>query len=166
MSTMCWQETLQTLLTKPNKRLAVVGIGHELRGDDAVGLYIIRELQAQLPPQEYMVLFKAGAVPENMTGVLRRFQPDTVLLIDAVDMGKPPGTPGLFEACDTTHFTASTHTLPLSVFADYLTKEIGCRVLLLGIQPLQLALAKDISTPVQHGANTIIHEFQRAFKAA
>ena len=33
----------------------------------------------------------AGAAPENCTGLLRRFRPDLVLLVDAAEMGEAAG---------------------------------------------------------------------------
>jgi Ni,Fe-hydrogenase maturation factor len=44
--------------------------------------------------------------------------------------------------------TSSTHTLPLHVIADYLQREMGCRVLFLGLQPKVLGFGETISAEV------------------
>jgi Ni,Fe-hydrogenase maturation factor len=44
--------------------------------------------------------------------------------------------------------TSSTHTLPLHVIADYLTQELGCRVVFLGLQPKSVAFGDAISNEV------------------
>jgi hydrogenase maturation protease len=86
MSSKCWQETLTAILTQPNKRLAIVGIGHELRGDDGVGVTIVRRLQETCSGSDSLLLLDAGSAPENCTGILRRFAPDVIVLLDAVEM--------------------------------------------------------------------------------
>jgi hypothetical protein len=43
MSTKCWKTSLSRLLnqsTSENKRIAIVGIGNEMRGDDAAGMLV------------------------------------------------------------------------------------------------------------------------------
>ena len=72
-------------------RTAMLGIGHELRGDDAAGLEVARRLQALVVGQPDSLILETGPVPENFTGPLRRFAPDLVLLVDAALMGEPAG---------------------------------------------------------------------------
>lgn len=78
-------------------RLAIVGIGSELRSDDAAGVLIARRLASRLPPRSNVLILDAGAVPESFTGPLRRFQPSMVLLVDSANLGLEPGQTGLLE---------------------------------------------------------------------
>ncbi len=71
-------------------RTAILGIGQELRGDDALGLEIARRLQKKLSGREDVLILLAGPAPENFTGALRRFAPQRVILVDAALMGEPP----------------------------------------------------------------------------
>src|SRR5512140_3323761 len=92
-----WQERLRAELQRLTKadlppRLAVMGIGHELCGDDAVGMQIAGMLRPVIADEEGLIVLEAGPAPENFTGVLRRFQPDCVLLVDSALMGEEPGT--------------------------------------------------------------------------
>ncbi len=119
----------------PSLRVAVLGIGHELQGDDAAGVLIARHLQSLLGPSEERLILCAGPAPENCCGALRRFEPDLVLMIDAAQMYEAPGTVRLISCQDVTGIGASTHTLPLHILAKYLTSELGCEITLLGIQP-------------------------------
>lgn len=121
--------------TTHSLRVAVVGIGHELQGDDAAGVLIARRLQTLLGPSEERLILSAGPAPENCCGALRRFAPDLVLMIDAAQMDEVPGTVRLISYQDVTGVGASTHTLPLHILVRYLTSELGCEIILLGIQP-------------------------------
>ena len=125
-------------------RVAVVGIGHTLCGDDAAGVVLAEALQLELEGCEHVLVVAAGPVPENYSGLLRRFCPDLVLLVDAANMDETPGIVGWLEWQETTGNSTSTHSLPLRLFAQYLTLELGCEVALLGIQPSQ----NDIGCPV------------------
>ena len=77
-------------------------------------------------------LCEAGHAPENKTGELRKFAPDLVLLIDAAEMGKEPGTVAWISEEDIDGMSASTHSLPLSMLAHYLTLELNCKVTIAG----------------------------------
>src|SRR5687768_17220698 len=162
MSSKCWQESLQANLSQKSKRLAVVGIGHELRGDDALGVLIIRQLQQECLKSEHVLLVEGGSAPENVTGSLRRFQPDMVLLIDAVDMNQPPGSIEIVDWHNSRESAASTHTLSLRLFADYLCCELNCAVVLLGIQPLAAEFAMPLTHPIQVSVEAVANYLQSA----
>ena len=80
-------------------------------------------------------MIEAGPAPENHSYQLRRFQPDLVILIDAAQMNLAPGEIRLIDLNAIDGFGASTHTTPLALFAHYLRGELGCEILLIGIQP-------------------------------
>src|SRR5512147_1394215 len=116
-------------------RVAILGIGNELSGDDGAGVRVVRELAARLPATPGVLLIDGGVAPENFTGPLRRFQPDLVLEIDAALLDEPPGTTRAIDWREADGLSASTHTLPPSVLASYLVSELKCDVRLIGIQP-------------------------------
>lgn len=134
-----WKASLQSLLTHQtaDSKIAIVGIGNTFRSDDAAGVLVARALQESrfLAGRETVLVMDAGHAPENGTGQLRRFEPDLVLLIDAADMGELPGAIRLIGMDEIEGMSASTHTLPLSMLAKYLSLELNCDVKLLGIQP-------------------------------
>jgi hydrogenase 3 maturation protease len=118
-------------------RVAIVGIGNEFNGDDAAGVLVARKLSVQECSADagHVLVIEAGQAPENITGELRRFQPQVVLLIDAAQMNAEPGEIAWIPWESTSGMSASSHSLPLSMLARYLTLEFGCQVHLLGIQP-------------------------------
>ncbi len=149
-----WQERLARWVRNPGKRLALVGIGNEQRRDDAAGVWIARRL-APLASDSLLIL-DAGHAPENSTAALRRFAPDSILLIDAAEMGEAPGSVRLLETAEIEGMSASTHSLPLSMLADYLRLELGCEVLLLGIQPASTEYGEGIGEEVGEALRRII----------
>jgi hydrogenase 3 maturation protease len=117
--------------------VAIVGIGNEFNGDDAAGVLVARKLSMRECSDDagHVLIIEAGQAPENITGELRSFQPQVVLLIDAAQMDVDPGDIDWIPWETTTGMSASSHSLPLSMLARYLTLEFECTVHLLGIQP-------------------------------
>lgn len=189
MSMSSWQSSLQTRLAKhPRPKVVVLGIGHELRGDDAAGVVVARELSviasgaaakqslsgteeiasaqtARLAMTQPLII-DAGAAPEAFTGQLRRFRPDLVIMIDAAQLDQPPGTVRAIEWRDALGLSASTHTLPLSVIAEYLVNELGCDIIIIGIQPAANEFDTPLSSQVRRAANEVIAGLQSILLAA
>jgi len=174
-----WQNSLRARLAKrPRKgeheprpyRVAVLGIGNELRGDDAAGVIVARELQSVVGASLALAqgdrqgsplhIINAGAVPEAFTGQLRRFAPDLVLMIDAAQLNEPPGTIRLIEWQDTVGLSASTHSLPLNVIAQYLISELNCEVIIIGLQPEANEFDTPLSPAMRHAVDEVIGELR------
>jgi len=128
---------------KNTSRLAIVGIGDELIPPDRLGMFAAREIEQQHLPG--VKVFLAGTVPESSTGPLRRYQPEHVVFLDAADMGAQPGTIAVIEPEGIRADLISTHVLPLTVVMDYVERESGTGVTLLGIQPDLREPDKDLS---------------------
>ena len=148
-------------ITKANPpgRLSIVGIGSELAGDDAVGLAVVNSLLADQKKgllSKQVLLINAGPSPENFSGQLRQFKPDLVILIDAAEMILEAGEIWWLNWEETIGLSASSHTLPLSIFSRYLSDELHCQVALLGIQPHQLDLGKPLSPPIHLAKKRIV----------
>jgi hydrogenase 3 maturation protease len=143
-------------------RVAVVGIGNELNGDDGVGVWVARNLQEAVGrvADSPVLIVEAGTAPENVTGALRKFAPILILLIDAAQLNEPPGTIGWVDWRETTGISAITHGLPLHVIAQYLVTEIGCEVALIGIQPRGNAFDTPLSPEVQHAVDEVVQVLQ------
>lgn len=141
-----WNQQIRQII-QTHERIAIVGVGNELRGDDAVGVQIVRNLQQVLPSGDTVLLCEAGSAPENFTGVLRRYKPDLILIVDAVQMDADtsPGRVCLMEMTELADNFASTHSLSLNAFSKYLQNDLYCSVLLLGIQPADLTLNAPLS---------------------
>ncbi len=100
----------------------------------------------------------AGQAPENATAELRRFAPDIILLIDAAEMNEEPGSIRFINMEELDGMSASTHSMPLSMLARYLTLELGCEIKLLGIQLQSNEVGESISPPVLKSVGEIADE--------
>ena len=108
-------------------------------GDDAVALRIVELLEPHVGDGKPIHTFIGATAPENCTGPIRRLNPSHLIVIDAADLGKPPGTTELLDLERLTGVTFCTHALPLNVVVDYILKACPeCKAIVLGVQPEQL----------------------------
>jgi hydrogenase 3 maturation protease len=144
--------------------VAVVGVGQELNGDDAAGVLVAQALlrqqragssDAPRPVPFTLLVVEAAHAPENCTGAIRRFAPDIVILVDAAEMGDPPGTVRWLDWRDTSGLGASTHTLSLYLMAKYLAADLACDIGLIGIQPQDTSLGAAVSSVVRRAIRSV-----------
>ena len=131
----------------------VLGIGNRLGGDDAAGTCVVDMLnqrrhrtKAFLPTE--IIAIDAGTAPESYTSVIRKHRPDLLILIDAADMGLPPGALRTIAPERISILSFSTHTIPLSLFVSYVEEFCG-KVLLVGVQPERTETGSGISKAVR-----------------
>ena len=142
-------------MLKGARRVAVVGVGSELRGDDAAGIEVVRRLRRQLKSPN-LLLVEGGVAPESFTSRIRRFKPSHVLLIDATDFGARPGDVILAEPEAIKGRSISTNTMPLSLLASYLREQTGAKILLLGIQPASAEMGTPMSGEVKKAIDKVV----------
>ena len=167
-----WKTSLNLLLQKltsesaKSSRIAILGVGNQFRADDAVGVLIARALSNRdcALDTEHILIIEAGHAPENTTAELRKFAPDLVFIIDAAEIGQQPGAIQWIpeEAID--GMSASTHSLPLSMLARFLTLDLNCTVTLLGIQPGSNAVGGEISPEVLQAIQEIVEELDQSIQ--
>ena len=144
---------------KSAKRVAILGIGSPLRGDDALGPVLIEELKKSLKKTKSRIplkLFSCGVTPESYTGEIKRFKPSLILIVDAVDMGKAAGQISIIDAgSQSANVSFSTHGLPLKMLIDYLNLSLGCSIVTIGIQPKSITFGLPISVKVDKAIKNI-----------
>lgn len=152
------REKLKPLAEDRTYRIAVLGIGNELNGDDSAGIWAARKLRAKLTDRPNLLIMDCGSIPENATGPLRRFQPQLILLVDAADLDVTAGAICLVELNQVGGFSASSHTLPLSVLAGFMKNDFNCEVALFCIQPQSLEFDTALSSQVEFAVNQFVDE--------
>ena len=135
------------------KILVVLGIGNPMRGDDAVGIEIVRLLKGKVPKN--VKLLECQIVPENFIGEIKRFNPSHVLMIDAAHFEANPGEARLIPPERISGITFSTHNIPLYVLAEILRETTGAKVLLLAVQPKTTGFGEEITPEIQNAARNI-----------
>lgn len=105
---------------------------------------------------EHVLIMDSGHAPENSTAALRRFAPEIILMIDAAEMNERPGSIRWIDMNELDGMSASTHSMPLSMLARYLTLELNCEIKLLGIQPQSNTVGEWVSPQVVESVNEIV----------
>ena len=152
------------------RRVAFLGIGHPLRRDDAAGVEFCRRMAPALAGRDDVLVVAGGPAPENCVGALRAFAPQQVIVVDAARMGQPPGTLLRIDPSDPRVAGASTHTLPLPAFFDYMETTLGCDVTLLGIEPADTSfgegLTPAVAQAVEQAAREALMQFELSLSAS
>jgi hydrogenase 3 maturation protease len=145
----------------------VLGIGNRLGGDDAAGICVVDMLKPALRPlaagrhkartlhSRGVTAIDAGTAPESYTSVIRRHRPDLLILVDAADMGLPPGTRRTIPLEKISLLSFSTHHMPLSMFVSYVDEFCG-KVLLVGVQPEGTEMGDHLSEAVRKSVNELV----------
>jgi hydrogenase maturation protease HycI len=136
------RKTLLKTLSEAD-RIAVLGVGSDLRGDDAAGVLVARRLMPSCAGAgSKCAVFEGGTAPENLTGEILRFvrgrgdgERGHVVFVDTADMGLKPGSICLLERGDLAGVSFSTHQLPLSIIMDYLQASLPVDITIIAIQP-------------------------------
>lgn len=122
-------------------KIVIVGIGNIIRGDDGFGPLLIEKIK----DGARVVCLDAGTAPENYLGKIAKENPDTVLIIDAVHLGKNPGEYEILKGEDIAKCGFTTHDISPVMFIEYLTRETGADIYMLGVQPQSIDLGFEIS---------------------
>ncbi len=129
----------------------IVGIGNILKGDDGVGSIVAERLIESTK----LNIIDAGVSLENYAGPIVKIKPDTVILIDAVDLEKKPGAVEIIQTNDFSIMHFSTHGLSLKFFINYLCDQGINNVIIIGIQPETFDLGSNVSKAVETSAKEI-----------
>ena len=135
------------------RRVVVVGIGSPMRRDDRVGLKVL-ELLAGKTPRDVLLL-PTETVPESYTGSIRSYAPTHVVLIDAANFAGVPGEARVVSPRAIVNSSVSTHSLPLHVFINYVRETICERVLLVGVQGVDIGIGEGLTPEVELGAGRL-----------
>lgn len=139
------ENKLKKFLNKP-KKVVLIGVGNEFRGDDYVGMEICKRLKGKIPKAN---IIESGASPENFTGKLRRIKPSHIIIIDAADMSEQPGTIRIVDSSNIDGLAISTHRIPLSLFINYLKRNMDVSIALIGIQPKSTGFGEPLSPELE-----------------
>lgn len=145
-------------------KITIIAIGSELRGDDAAGLLVARELEKNklfADKSKFQILYTHTA-PENFTGEVKKFCPSHIIMIDAAQMGKDFCEASIIENEKINSTSFSTHSLPIKIMVDYMKDEIGAETVIIGIQPGNIKFGSGISDKFKKAAKKVADEIIKA----
>ncbi|MGQ9603191.1 MAG: hydrogenase 3 maturation endopeptidase HyCI [bacterium] len=134
-----------------NARVALLCIGNELRGDDAVGPLIA----SMLTGGPNIKVVNCGETPENFLKDVVEFKPGRVIIVDAARFGGQPGQVRVFWRDDIASAGVSTHDAILELLIDHIENETGAEVVLLGIEIENRDIGSQMSRSVRETAKKV-----------
>jgi hydrogenase 3 maturation protease len=132
--------------------VALVGVGHPMRGDDYVGSFITKTLIDEVRVKD-VILFNAEDRIEFMVSKIAASNPKHVILIDACDMNLKAGQVGLIQLADIDYPFFTTHGIPLKLLASKLLP--NAETWILAIQPERMEFNGGLSPAVLDAATSI-----------
>jgi len=161
---MDYEEELEEFLgSRDNRRVAILGIGSPIRGDDAVGLKVLDFLM-EMDLGDDVLLLRTETVPESFTGEVREFSPTHIVLIDAAHFDGEPGEVSVIPPDKIKGQTVSTHNMPLNIFVEFLKKSIAENVILLGLQGVNIGFQEPVTPSVKKGARELAEKIYELLK--
>ncbi|MCX6802190.1 MAG: hydrogenase maturation protease [Candidatus Diapherotrites archaeon] len=128
-------------MRKDSSLILLLGIGDESNPADSIGIEAVKNIgKMKLPKIETLL---AGTAPENFTGKIRKLNPSHLIIVDAAEIAEKPGSIKIIDKGKIRGCNFSTHSISASFLMDYVEKSIGCKVVLIGIQPPQGNGAKE-----------------------
>ncbi len=160
------QGTIKSFINNSNK-IAILGIGNYLKSDDGFGVYVVESLVKNYSKthenlslekeinsvNNRLILMNCGVVPENFTDVIKRENPDKIIMVDAALMHQEPGTLRVVESDEISETGFSTHSLPLSIIIKYINAHIDTEILIIGIEPTDLEFGEPLSGLIKEKAD-------------
>ena len=158
--------------------MLVAGVGNVLRGDDGFGVAVAERLADEKLPDQVRVM-EVGIGGIHLVQELLAEPVDMLIIVDAVEMDRPPGTILLIRP-----FVEEVKSLPLAEKHDRLADmhyatpdrvlmlvnalgELPEKVWIVGCEPLDAhSLGEGLSEPVEHGISLAIGEIRSIVRAA
>jgi hydrogenase 3 maturation protease len=147
-------ELAQAIRSRLKGKLTIVGIGNIIRGDDGLGPKLIEMLKGR--GTVAADLFDCGTVPENYIFPILSTSCDTVVLVDAADIGKSPGAVAVFDLENISRVSFSTHNPSPRLFTDLLkTGREDMNIFVISMQPRSTGIGEPMSKEVLESLDRI-----------
>ena len=157
------QSLLADIKSRITGRAAIIGIGNILRGDDGLGPRLISLLKEK---NVNASTFDCGTAPENYIIPILNTACDTIILVDAADLGSAPGSVKVFSMDSVPSLSFSTHNPSPRLFTDLLrTGRDGLNIFGLAIQPKRIALGDGISEEVMASLDSLASVLKEALSS-
>ena len=140
-------------------RIVVLGVGSELRADDAAGMLVagrLRDYYKKRTARPAVKVLLGSTAPENLTGEIKKLRPSHIIIVDSADTGKKAGTIVLINPQEIGGISFCTHQLPPKILVDYLLQSLDCRVIVIGIQPKTLLFGAGCSREVENSIQYLV----------
>ena len=140
-------------------RALILGLGNPLLGDEGIGVRVVEELKGLELPDGVKVI-EGGTTGLGLVGLMEGYQ--RVIIVDAADMGHPPGHVVRFTPSEAQFKMAeaplSLHQIGLGEVLA-LAKAVGvapAELVIIGVQPIRVEVGAGLSPEVERAIPQII----------
>ncbi len=159
-------------------RLFICGLGNEIRGDDALGPYILKNLIEKFKnnggteldikgrnavkyvtkDDSNVYFLKCGDKPETFISSIAEERPDALIIIDATKFNAKPGDLVVESPKKVDKVTMTTHRIPLHILVNLIEKECEEQLnsVLIGVEPESNYLGDELSPSVKQTSDYLI----------
>jgi len=136
-----------------SKKTVLLGIGNRMRGDDAIGIEIVKLLKGRVPRK--VELLECQTAPEDFIKEISQYNPTHILIIDAAELDVEPGRARIIPHDEISGTTTSTHAIPLSILAEILKINTNAKVKILGVQPGNTGYGEELTAELKKASKNI-----------
>ena len=152
---------LNTLKTKLKGTVVILGIGNTLKCDDGAGAILASRLKGKVP----FIVYDVSTGLENYLGKVIRDSPQTIVLIDAADIGCQAGGFKMLDGHEVkTNNLFFTHNASIALTIDYFQEHLKVDIVALLIQPKTIAFGDTLSAEVEQTITSLEQWFLEAGK--
>lgn len=134
----------------------VVGIGNPLKSDDNIGNLVVDELKKSVKDRNTLFI-RAETNPENFIGKIKKFNPDVIYFIDAVEFDGNLGEVKVFDVNDVLNKSLSTHDISVKVFNDFFP---NAKIVVIGVKSEKIEYGEGLSLSLIENFNNIIRKIK------
>ncbi|MBT3260910.1 hydrogenase maturation protease [bacterium] len=144
-------------MSNSNNKVLIIGVGNPYRKDDGIGPYIIKLLQTQKEIEAD--LLDGGTDGLTLIDYIKEYT--QVILIDAVNMGKPAGEIVCFSPAEVQlkikNDSLSTHGFGLAEVLKLVKElDIKTKIQIIGIQPQDISFGEGLSKVINDKISEVI----------
>ena len=152
-----WTGILGSWLSRKDAAVSLVGVGNPIRRDNGVGLEIAAGLRRLLGPHPApgVSIPRPTRNPERLVSEIAHRR-DAMVIFDAVEASRPPGTIVCAPLGSTKYGLFATHNVPLKVFPAVAANVD--RMLMVGVQPYDLEVGEGLSHIASNARDQVVRE--------
>ncbi len=125
--------------------------------DDGAGPALFRALSDE--PAHHILPVNCETTPENYLGPLVKDPPGRLIVVDAAEMGLPPGSVRRVDLAGSGSVSFSSHGIPLHLLLEPLKGRT--EIIVIGIQPAARGIGEELSPEVSEAVKRVAHALRQ-----
>jgi hydrogenase 3 maturation protease len=147
------------------ERFAILALGNDLKGDEGVGFYVADKLRAEFKTESDLLIVKTPS-PENHARQVAEFLPTLLVIIDAADFGRRPGSIRVIKEYQISGSFVATHYTPLALFLKAYSADqpVKRAMTIIGIQKKSCEIGQAMTPEVRKAGDRVAGVISELYK--